>query len=343
MSERPGSYSGALELYESALELLNAADDWSSACAPVWMWSSLRGREAPPGPLRRGCAGTRAAERRRRPRTAPRSVTRYSSSSPHGGGRIARARARTRSRSSRRSATSREVEVLNNVGIEAYYEGAGTTPRLYRRSGEWAARVGDVVNVARAQNNEAEILSDRGQLDEARALFEQALRVWRAAGYRIGIALATSNLGRVAARSGRFEEALRLLDEALARSKSSARGVRRRDAGAPRRMPRARGRHQEAFKVLLSRAGATDDRAGPRCLPRTASRLRPRPGSAGRRSRPSGPAQPRACRALGADYEVALTLEALDRTGLGDPEAGAASRAIFERIGVLVRPVVPLP
>jgi hypothetical protein len=48
-------------------------------------------------------------------------------------------------------------------------------------------------------------------------------------------------------------------------------------------------------------------------------------------------------RGLGADYEVALTLEALGRTGLGDPDAAAEGQAIFERLGVGTTPGVPLP
>lgn len=48
-------------------------------------------------------------------------------------------------------------------------------------------------------------------------------------------------------------------------------------------------------------------------------------------------------RGVDAGYEVALTLEALCRTGLGDPDAESESRAIFERRGVLSTPLVPLP
>ena len=93
---------------------------------------------------------------------------------------------------------------------------AGTRLRsCYRRSSELSERAGDVVNVARAQNNEGEIVSDQGKLEEAEALFLEARRVWRAARYPVGIALATSNLGRVAARATRFDEALELLAEAL--------------------------------------------------------------------------------------------------------------------------------
>ena len=59
-------------------------------------------------------------------------------------------------------------------------------------------------------HNIAEVLSDQGHLDEARPLFEESLRVWRAADYRIGVAYATSSLGRVASRSGDFTRAAEL-------------------------------------------------------------------------------------------------------------------------------------
>jgi hypothetical protein len=40
---------------------------------------------------------------------------------------------------------------------------------------------------------------------------------------------------------------------------------------------------------------------------------------------------------------VALTLEALGRTRLGEADGEVESRAILERLGVLSTPVVPLP
>jgi len=107
--------------------------------------------------------------------------------------------------------------VLNNLGIEAYFEGRWDDAlALYRRSRETKSRAGDIANAATQSNNEAEILSDQGHLAEADALLRDALRVWAAAGYQIGVALATSNLGRAAARAGRHDEALGLLGEAAA-------------------------------------------------------------------------------------------------------------------------------
>ena len=108
--------------------------------------------------------------------------------------------------------------VLNNLGIEAYFEGRWDEAlALYGRSKEAKTRAGDVANAAVQSNNEAEILSDQGHYEAAEALLGDALRVWRAAGYEIGIALATSNLGRVAARAGRHDEGLVILAEAVER------------------------------------------------------------------------------------------------------------------------------
>ncbi len=108
--------------------------------------------------------------------------------------------------------------VLNNLGIEAYFEGRWDDAlNLYARSKAAKRAAGDVANAATQSNNEAEILSDQGRFGEAEALLRDALRVWGAAGYEIGIALVTSNLGRVAARAGRHEEGLGLLAEAVGR------------------------------------------------------------------------------------------------------------------------------
>src|SRR5690606_9710896 len=73
------------------------------------------------------------------------------------------------------------------------------------------------VSEATAINNIAEIESDRGRYEEARSLFRGARRSWRAIGFGVGIALAQSNLGRLATRTGSYEEAVPLLNEAIER------------------------------------------------------------------------------------------------------------------------------
>ena len=60
----------------------------------------------------------------------------------------------------------------------------------------------------------AEILVDQGELEEAESRFRDALRIWRASGYRQGVAFAVANLGKIASRQGRFDEAVELLGEA---------------------------------------------------------------------------------------------------------------------------------
>jgi tetratricopeptide (TPR) repeat protein len=160
----------------------------------------------------------------------------------------------------------------------------------------------------------------------------------------VGIALATSNLGRVAARAGRFDEALTLLAEALAGfgALGSEAFVQETEARRIECLVLS-GRHQEALKSLSAAQEASEERS---LVGAFLERLH---GYALVQARRPGEARPRfdrsleLARELSADYEAALALEAIDRTGLGDAEAGAASRALLERIGVVATPVVPLP
>jgi class 3 adenylate cyclase/tetratricopeptide (TPR) repeat protein len=107
-------------------------------------------------------------------------------------------------------------EMVNLMGINDYYRGRWSEAiARYERSRELKQRVGDAEGAALADNNIAEILSDQGHLEEAETLFRDALRVFRASG-SVMTGLALSNLGRVAARSGRFDEALELYERAEA-------------------------------------------------------------------------------------------------------------------------------
>ncbi len=109
-----------------------------------------------------------------------------------------------------------QADVLNNLGVDAYWEGRlDDAVACYRRSRDASEAAGDVVGAATAANNLAEVLSDQGRLDEAEEMFDRALAVWTRASFPIGVALATSNLGRLRARQGRPAEALALLEEAL--------------------------------------------------------------------------------------------------------------------------------
>ena len=141
---------------------------------------------------------------------------------------------------------SGQANVLNNLGIDAYYEGRWDEAlALYERSRRARERSGDVVQLGLAANNIGEILSDQGSLAGAEALFRDALRVWRGSNFRIGDGVATSNLGRVATRTGRFDDAKALFAEAAAIFDSIGAASFRADVDA-----------REAERLLFSGAAA---------------------------------------------------------------------------------------
>jgi class 3 adenylate cyclase/tetratricopeptide (TPR) repeat protein len=108
-----------------------------------------------------------------------------------------------------------EARVLNQLGIRAYFEGRWDEAVDYYRESKLACdRAGDQFTGAVEMGNMAEVLSDQGRLIEAEPLLRDALRVWRAAQAPSFVAFGKSQLGRLAARSGRFDEALELLRSA---------------------------------------------------------------------------------------------------------------------------------
>ena len=65
-----------------------------------------------------------------------------------------------------------------------------------------------MIGAAVQMNNEAEILSDQGHLDEAMPLFDDWLRACRASGYAFGVGVALSaTSAAAAARASRFADA----------------------------------------------------------------------------------------------------------------------------------------
>ncbi|HEX7254836.1 MAG TPA: tetratricopeptide repeat protein [Gaiellaceae bacterium] len=240
-----------------------------------------------------------------------------------------------------------QANVLNNLGVAAYFEGRWEEAlEAYRRSGELSRRAGDVVSGARATNNEAEILSDQGHLDDAGERFEEALRVWRAAHYPVGAALATSNLGRVAARAGRFEDAHVLLERALDEfqaigAESFVRETRARIAEC---LVFA-GQHGEAARLAAETLAAGD--GDPSVLEAALERTLGYAAVQARRS----PDEARLhftrsldrARTLGADYEAGLTLKAISETDPDRMDARGESERILTALGVLTTPAIPLP
>jgi tetratricopeptide (TPR) repeat protein len=86
---------------------------------------------------------------------------------------------------------------------------------FYERARSAFETIGDLVTSQAVAGNIAEILAERGRYAEAETILRDSLGIWRAAEYRYFLAGCLSDLGRVAARTHRFDEALAMLDEAF--------------------------------------------------------------------------------------------------------------------------------
>jgi tetratricopeptide (TPR) repeat protein len=111
-----------------------------------------------------------------------------------------------------------QARVLSQIGYRAYLDGRWNDAiARYVEARQLVERLGDVLNVAVANGNIAEILLDQGRIDEAEVALREAIRVWRSAGSENDVAFGRAQLGRVLARQGRFDEAEALLRQARAR------------------------------------------------------------------------------------------------------------------------------
>jgi class 3 adenylate cyclase/tetratricopeptide (TPR) repeat protein len=109
----------------------------------------------------------------------------------------------------------REAMVLNNLGGFAYFDGRwDEAVALYRRGAELHLRAGDVGSSAYGDCNVGEVLADQGRLDEAEVLFRRARRIWRSTGHEWGVGSADALLGRVAVRRGQHDVGIALLRQA---------------------------------------------------------------------------------------------------------------------------------
>ena len=110
--------------------------------------------------------------------------------------------------------------VLNMLGMFAYFRGEWDKAlELYKRAQVTVHRTGNAVMDAIYVLNIGEIFLDQGRLDEAEQRFHYSSRVFRAARYRTGMAYLNINIARLAARQGRYEDALGIFEESLAESR----------------------------------------------------------------------------------------------------------------------------
>ena len=245
-----------------------------------------------------------------------------------------------------------QANVLNNLGIDAYYEGRWDDALdLYERSRQARKRIGDVVGAATIANNIAEIQADRGELEEAERLFHEAHTVCSAAGYRFVATLATSNLGRAAARAGRLDEAAELLLEAHQGFQEIKAGafVLETDARIAERDVLA-GEYRQALERATESAARAKEESAPvvqAMLQRIRGYALLQAGDA------TGAAaafdeSARIARSASAEFELSLTLEAQARLAehIGDAaeaeSLAAKARAIFAQLGVVSTPTIPV-
>ena len=177
--------------------------------------------------------------------------------------------------------------------------------------------------------------------------------MWRAARYPFGEALATGNLGRSAARSGRFGPARRLLQEAMDQCERIGGGAFQLEIAARLcELDVFEDRHADALERVaetLSMLGSHDGTAMLRTFVYRVEGLAL--VQAGQRGR-AGVALSASldlARETGAPYEEALTLQAIallekcDGRAQASAAAAAEANAIFARLGVQQTPAIPLP
>jgi tetratricopeptide (TPR) repeat protein len=240
-----------------------------------------------------------------------------------------------------------QANALNNLGIDAYYEGRWDEAlEFYERSRRARERIGDVVGAATIANNIAEIYSDQGHIAEAERLLREVQQTCEAAGSLLMSAVATANLGRAAARAGgRADEARELLGTALstlqeiqAASFVYETEVRLAEAAV------LAGDHDAALKG----ADAAAEIGYGALTPSVQALLHRVRGyahlQAGRVTEAETELErsltvARACDAL---YEVALSLQASARVRR-DASLAAEARALLDALHVVAAPEPPLP
>jgi tetratricopeptide (TPR) repeat protein len=244
-----------------------------------------------------------------------------------------------------------QANVLNNLGIDAYYEGRWDQALdLYLRSRDFRERSGDVVGAAQASNNVGEIKSDQGHYDAAEALFAEAYDVCRAAGAEFLATLAQSNLGRLAARRGRPADAEELLAKALESfSAMNASSFVLETNARLAEHALLTDRPAEALRQTDDALQALEGADGAGVVRAMLHRLRGYALAHGgdlRGAQAELQESVRVAREGNESYELALSLEAQARLAFLRGADGAAaeeeSGAVFERLGVVSRPEIPL-
>jgi len=245
-----------------------------------------------------------------------------------------------------------QARVLGNLGYSAFYEGRWNEAlEFYGRCREAALQTGNLAYAAQAADNIAEILCERGSFKDAEALLRGSLRVWKASEYRYFLGGCLEQLGRVASRTGRFEEALALFDEARAAylHVGAQEDVVLMDAKvAECRVLMGDGKGALELATLALSRGSALEEAGMSTplLHRVRGYALTQVGDADG-ARGAFDESLRIARARSDRYEVALTLHARVRLarlrgGATPADEESEAREILEGLGVMSVPEVPL-
>jgi predicted ATPase/class 3 adenylate cyclase len=249
--------------------------------------------------------------------------------------------------------------VLNNLGGLTYLRGRWDDAlELAERARATFKRIGDESQASIAALNIAEVRSDQGRMDEAEPVFREVLDVRNAAGNPLKIAEAWSLLGRHLARVGEHEEAFAVLEQArqLFEAEGDEEDLLTTDAWLIECRV-LEGDGVSALPLAAEALARAETISGVSVvvthLHRTCGWAHMQAGDL-EAARASLDESLRFARLEGenfgimsADYEVALTLNALARlhrlTGETADELAAERDAILEKLGVLSIPEPPLP
>jgi class 3 adenylate cyclase/tetratricopeptide (TPR) repeat protein len=243
-----------------------------------------------------------------------------------------------------------EAMIHLNLGAGAYLEGRWEDALAqYEPARESYERLGDPASVALVRSNGAEILSDQGWFDDAEMRWRETLRVWRASEDHYSLGFCYSHLGRLAARTGRFDEA----HSSFARAREELQRV-----GAGGDLMELDAREAECFLLedrtadALTRADAVLASLEEPTIGSLVPLLQRVRGYALARS--DGLAEARrafeaslaASRARSADHESAMTLQALVRLGrlegTDETELYEESGRLLDALAVIAVPAFPL-
>jgi len=212
---------------------------------------------------------------------------------------------------------ARQPPLLTNIGLACQWNGRWDEAlEYYERGRDGNLKIGSNINATIARTNIAEILVDRGQWEDAEALLRDILPFWKASKYRFLLATTLLYLGRVLLRVGRLQEAVARLAEA----KSHFEQIGAADEVPPvdARIAECRvyeGAFDEALQIasdMLQRAASS--KAITRLLPllKRVQALALLGKGDDHGARAAAEESLRQARALGMEFEMLLTLLALD-------------------------------